>query len=55
MTVVKLCIFMAEHLQQNDSKCTLRHIWNGCIVYTFAEVGAYCHNYVNMYNTCSIF
>ena len=23
-----------------------------CIVYTFAEVGAYCHNYANMYNTC---
>ena len=22
---------MAEHLQQNATKCTLRHIWNGCI------------------------
>ena len=32
---------------------TLLNIYDiSCIVYKFDDVGAYCHNYVNMYNTC---
>ena len=37
---------MAEHLQQNASKCMLRHIWNGWIKLIYMQY-AYHQNELN--------